>query len=169
MESEIKTNFHRIHKLCVLGLLLALSLILSYVESLIPVFFYLPGAKLGLANLVIVLTLYRYGAKEAILLNVLRVFLVAFLFTNGFSLLYSISGALFSFGIMVLAKKFFRLHVITVSSLGGVFHNLGQILVAGIAMQTVTVLTFLPFLILVGAITGVVLGILANMMLRYMR
>ena len=92
-------------KITVLGLCVALAMILSYIESILPVFVGIPGAKLGLPNMVIVLLLYLIGAKEAVCVNILRILLSGFLFGNLFSILYSLAGAMVSFFVMWLTKR----------------------------------------------------------------
>lgn len=151
------------------GMFLAFALILSYVESLIPFYFGVPGIKLGLANLAVLLVLYLYGWKEALLLNVMRVFLSGFLFGNMFMILYSLAGAAASFLIMCLLKMTKRFGIAGVSMAGGVFHNIGQIAVAVLVTETAGVIFYLPFLLLAGVITGMLNGLLADRMLKYIR
>lgn len=155
-----------IRKMCELSLLLTLSLMLSYLESLLPILISIPGAKLGLANLTIVFILYRYGEREALVVNILRILLISILFTNFYSFLYSLGGALCSFVVMVLAKKGFGLHTLTVSALGGVFHNLGQLIVAALVMKTFTIAVTLPYLVGIGLLTGILIGVLATIILE---
>ena len=153
-------------KVARMGLLLALSMILSYVETLIPAFVAVPGVKIGLANIVIVFALYTLGDMEAISLSLIRVLLSSLLFGSVLSLLYSFSGALLSLVGMVLMKKvkFFSTTVVSVT--GGVLHNLGQILVACLVLETDVLLYYLPVLILSGTITGAVIGIIASLVIK---
>ena len=109
----------------------ALAIILGYVEMLLPVFFVVPGMKLGLANLVTVFVLYRYRAKEAAVISLIRIVVIGFLFANLFSILYSLAGAALSLLCMTAARRFSGLSIVGVSILGGVTHNLGQLIVAG--------------------------------------
>lgn len=150
-----------------LGVLLAFALILSYVESLIPFYFGIPGVKLGLANLAIVLVLYMYGIKDAFLLNLMRVLLAGFMFGNMFMILYSLAGAVCSMGSMYLFKKTDRFSILGVSMSGGIFHNIGQVAVAVFVTQTAGVVYYLPVLLISGVVTGWCIGILAGRMLRY--
>lgn len=165
-----------------LGLFLALALILAYVESLIPFSFGIPGIKLGLPNLIVVMLLYqksddrnsavldaryRFGAKEAVLINILRIVLSGFLFSNLYTIIYSLAGAAFSITAMMLGRRFRCFSVVGVSVLGGVFHNIGQILVAMLVVETVYVGYYVPFLIAVGTVTGAVLGIVAMELMPY--
>lgn len=152
-----------------LGFFLAMALILSYVESLIPFSFGIPGIKLGLPNLVVVLLLYRRGAKEAVTVNFLRIILSGFLFSNLYAILYALAGAALSFGAMLLAKRARCFSVAGVSVAGGVFHNIGQIIVAMLVVETVYVGYYLPFLIIAGTVTGAVLGIADLKLMPYLR
>ena len=122
-------------KITVLGLCVALAMILSYIESILPVFVGIPGAKLGLPNMVIVLLLYLMGAKEAVCVNILRILLSGFLFGNLFSILYSLAGATISFFVMWMTKKR-HFSIRPVSVLGGISHNIGQFLVALVLLGT---------------------------------
>ena len=165
-----------------LGFLLALSLILSYVESLIPFSFGIPGIKLGLPNLIVLLLLYEIpdgrqekslhltkGAREALLVNVLRIVLSGFLFSNLYAILYALAGAAFSFMAMLLGKRIGRFSMVGVSILGGVFHNIGQILVAMLVVETFAVAYYVPFLIIAGTVTGALLGFVGIQLLPYLR
>ena len=111
-----------------LGLFTAFAMILSYVERLIPTFVAIPGIKLGLPNIAIIVILYKFGEKEAFIISMLRVLLSSLLFTNGITMLYGLVGAALSFIVMILLKN--TLSLVTVSILGGVVHNIGQIIVA---------------------------------------
>ena len=152
----------RTRKTAVLGLLIALSLIFSYIESLIPVPLVVPGAKLGLPNALIVLVLYAYGGRDAMIVNGARILLSGFMFGNMFSIVYSLAGALFSFFVMVLAKKSNLFSIKAVSILGGVFHNVGQIIIAAFLVSGISVMAYLPFLLVAGVVTGLCNGILAE-------
>lgn len=145
-----------------LGFFLAVALILSYVESLIPITFGIPGIKLGLPNLIVVLLLFgqRYDAKEALLVNGMRIVLSGFLFSNLYAILYALAGAVFSFIAMLIGKRLRCFSVIGVSVLGGVFHNIGQAVVAMFVVETFAVSYYIPFLIVAGTITGALLGLI---------
>ena len=148
------------------GLFTALALIFGYVESLFPIFLGVPGIKLGLANLLILVILYRWGMKEAYLLSVVRVVLSGFIFGNLFSILYSLSGALLSLTVMCLLKKSEKFTVIGVSMAGGVFHNIGQLLMAGIVLQSFSIFYYFPVLLISGMLTGMMIGILVRELLK---
>lgn len=156
----------RTRKTAVLGLFIALSLIFSYIESVIPVPLIVPGAKLGLPNTLILLVLYSYGAREAMLVNGARIVLSGFMFGNMFSIIYSLAGAIVSFGVMLLAKRVQIFPMKAVSILGGVFHNVGQILVAAFLVSGISVMTYLPVLLVAGVLTGLCNGILAEMIYK---
>lgn len=145
-----------------LGVFLAFALILSYVETLIPFYFGIPGVKLGLTNLIVVVMLYTVGVKEAFAISILRILLSGMLFGNVFSILYSLAGGLLSFLVMALLIKSNRFHVITVSICGGITHNIGQILVASVVVNSYYILYYFPVLLIAGMITGMLIGILAK-------
>lgn len=151
------------------GVFTALALILSYVELLIPINFGIPGAKLGLANLVIVVVLYRNGWKEAFLLSVVRIVLAGFMFTNLFSILYSLAGGILSLGVMSLLKWKNIFSVTGVSIAGGISHNVGQLLVAMAVVETYQVGWYLPALLIAGVLTGLLIGILSAGILKRIR
>ena len=132
------------------GIFTALALILGYVELLIPIHFGIPGAKLGLANLITILVLYKMGWKEAFLLSVARVVLGGFIFSNLFSILYSLAGGILSLIVMGILKKQ-EFTVVGVSVCGGVFHNVGQLAVAMAVVQTYEVGYYFPVLFDCGA------------------
>ena len=149
-------------KIAYLGVFLALALILSYVESLIPFYFGIPGVKLGLTNLIVVVMLYCTGTKEAFGVSVARILLAGFLFGNLFSILYSLAGGVLSFIVMCLLKKMGRFHVISVSVTGGISHNLGQLIAAAFVVETYDIFYYMPFLLIAGVATGFVIGMLAQ-------
>ena len=153
-------------KVAIFGVFTALALIFSYVELLIPINFGIPGAKLGLANLMTVLVLYKMGIKEALALSMTRIILSGFMFGNLFGILYSLSGGLLSFLVMVLLKKSDRFSVAGVSIGGGAAHNIGQLLVAMVVVQTYHVVYYLPVLLLAGEVTGLLIGLVAKEVLK---
>ena len=153
-------------KVATYGMLVALAFLLSYVETLIPIQLGIPGVKLGLANLVIVAVLYKATLKEAYLLTVVRVLLAGFIFGNYFSIIYSLAGALLSLSVMALLKRAGGFSVIGVSIAGGVFHNIGQLLIAMAVVETFQVVYYVPALLIAGLLTGCVIGILTREMLK---
>jgi heptaprenyl diphosphate synthase len=148
------------------GLMIALAFILSYVEFLIPINLGIPGVKLGLANLVVIVALYTVGWKDALLLSVIRIVLVGFTFGNLSSMLYSLGGGLLSYLIMIIARKTGLFSTRGVSALGGIFHNVGQILIAMLVLETSALIYYLPVLLIAGTISGVLIGILAAMIIE---
>ncbi len=154
-------------KTAYMGVLLSLSLLLSYVESLIPFYFGVPGIKLGLANLAVVIVLYWYGWREAIALNVMRVLLSGFLFGNLFMIMYSLAGAVCSFLMMCFVRKTGKFSVVGVSISGGIFHNVGQLGVAVFVTETVAAVSYLPVLAAAGTVTGMLIGLTAAEVLKH--
>jgi heptaprenyl diphosphate synthase len=148
------------------GVLSALAFIFSYIEVLIPFNFGIPGVKLGLANIVIVVALYLMGIKKALLLSVIRIILVGFTFGNLYSLLYSLAGGVLSFAVMVIGKKMKCFSIIGISVLGGTFHNIGQIIVAAYVVKTIGLAFYIPILVIAGVATGIIIGTLANILVK---
>ncbi len=151
------------------GVFTALALIFSYIETLIPVNFGIYGVKLGLANLIIVVALYKIGIGEAFLLSVVRVVLSGFLFGNYFSIIYSLAGGMLSLAVMSLLKRSGGFSGMGVSIAGGVFHNIGQLIVAMLVVETFSVIYYVPVLLTAGMLAGLVIGIAANGMLRRLK
>lgn len=153
-------------KVAHMGLMIALALVLSYVEAQIPTFVAIPGIKVGLANIVVVFALYSFGTKEAFVVSIFRVLLAALMFGSVMSLAYSAAGAFLSLLGMILLKKSGLFGCVAVSVVGGVLHNLGQILMACLVLETNVVIYYLPFLVLSGTIAGVVVGLVAALVLK---
>ncbi len=146
-------------------MMVALAFTLSYLESLIPFNFGIPGVKLGLANLVVVITLYSMGIKAAFPIAIIRILLAGLTFGNANSLLYSLGGGVLSLLIMWAVKNT-GLSVIGVSILGGVFHNIGQISVAALMMGTTKIAYYLPVLLIAGLVTGFLIGTASQLILK---
>ena len=153
-------------KVAYFGVFTALALIFSYVETLIPIQFGIPGVKLGLANLIIVIALYRMKLSEAYLLSIVRVLLAGFIFGNYFSIIYSLAGGLLSLTVMALLRKKGGFSVIGVSIAGGVFHNIGQLIVASVIVETFSVMYYVPVLLIAGLVTGLLIGIASDGMFK---
>lgn len=149
-------------KTAYLGLFLALALVCSYVESFIPIPIGIPGVKLGLTNIVVILMLYTIGAKEAFTISMLRILLAGFMFGNLFSILYSMAGGILSFFCMLMLKRIGLFRMIAVSVAGGVTHNLGQLIVAMLVVESKKLIYYFPVLLLAGVVTGIVIGIVAQ-------
>jgi len=152
-------------KIAYLGMLIALAFVFSYIEFLIPVNIGIPGAKLGLANLVIIIAMYTIKPRDAFILSMIRILLVGFTFGNMAAMMYSLAGGVLSFIAMYIAMKTKALSMTGVSVLGGVFHNVGQIIVAMIVLETESLVYYLPFLIVVGTVSGVIIGIIASLII----
>ena len=153
-------------KTAFLGLAIALAMILSFVESQVPALVAIPGIKVGLPNLVMVFLLYRIGWKETVTVSIIRIILVSILFGNVQTLSFSIAGALLSLLAMILLKKLNWFSCITVSVVGGICHNIGQIIAACIWTQTAEVAFYLPVLLISGIVAGAVIGIVAGMIVK---
>jgi heptaprenyl diphosphate synthase len=153
-------------KLTALALTISFAMVLSYIESRIPAFVAIPGIKIGLANIAVIFTLYKFGAKESITVSIIRTLLVSLLFGSPISLIYSVVGAIFSLTSMILIKKLTRLTEISVSVLGGVMHNVGQIATASFMLSTNVVIYYLPFLMLSGTIAGIAVGIISAILVK---
>lgn len=151
------------------GVFTALALMFSYIETMIPIQFGVPGIKLGFANIMIVIMLYKSSAKEALLLSIVRIMLSGFLFGNLSSILYSIAGGVLSLGIMTLLKKQGGFSVIGVSVAGGVSHNVGQLIVAMLVVETYQVGYYFPVLLVAGVLTGLGIGVASQEILRRIR
>ena len=153
-------------KVAYFGVFTTLALIFSYVETLIPIQFGIPGVKLGLANLIIVIALYRMKLSEAYLLSIVRVLLAGFIFGNYFSIIFSLAGGLLSLTVMALLRKKGGFSVIGVSIAGGVFHNIGQLIIASVIVETFSVMYYVPVLLIAGLVTGLLIGIASDGMLK---
>lgn len=153
-------------KLAMMGLFTALAMIFGYVEAILPIAIGIPGVKLGLANLVVVFALYRLKAPEALLINIVRIVLVSFMFGNLSMMIYSLAGGILSFGVMTLLKSSGKFSIYGVSVAGGVFHNVGQLAVAMIALETMSMVYYGPILLISGLVTGLLIGITAKEVLK---
>ena len=151
------------------GVLVALALILSYVETWIPINFGIPGIKLGLSNLVIIISIYKYGLKKSFFLGITKVLLSNILFGNLSSMIFGWIGMICSVFLMCILKKTRKFSVIGISMAGGIAHNLGQIFVAMFIIQSFAIIFYLPFLLLSGMITGILIGIVANEIIKRIR
>ena len=153
-------------KLVTLAVTISVAMILSFVESRIPAFVAIPGVKVGLANIAVIFALYKMGWREAIVVSVIRVLLVALLFGSVVSLAYSIAGALISLSLMMLLRKIGIFTEIAVSVVGGITHNIGQILIAFLLLETKVVFYYLPFLLVSGVIAGIAVGVASALLIK---
>ncbi len=152
--------------IALMGICAAIAMVLSYVESLIPLSFAVPGIKLGLANIAVVFVLYKLGAKEAVLVSLIRILWMAVLFGNFLTLAYSVAGAVLSLTAMILLKRSERFSTVGVSVVGGILHNAGQILVAAIVMDTAQIAYYLPVLCVSGIAAGVAIGLVSALLIK---
>ena len=156
-----------IRRYSVLGLLTTVALVLSYVEAILPpIWSAVPGIKIGLPNIIIIFILYKTGLKDAVTVSAIRLFLVALLFGNVMTLAYSTAGAILSLSLMTLCKKLNLFSTVGVSIVGGVAHNLGQILVAMAIFETSQIGYYMLVLAVTGTVAGVFVGIVASIILK---
>lgn len=153
-------------KTVTLGMLTAIAMVFGYVESIIPLPIGIPGIKLGLANIIILFVIYRYGIREALLVSVARIVLSGLMFTGMWSILYGISGTVCAIMVMSLAKFRLKLSVITVSVLGAMAHISGQMVVAGLNVGFGPVAGYALYLLLVSVIFGAIIGTISDILIR---
>lgn len=145
------------------GMLISLAFVLGYLEAVIPIPIPVPGVKLGLANLVTIVGLYTVGARGTAAVSLIRIVLTGFTFGNASSMLYSLAGGALSLLLMILAKKTGWFSRIGVSIVGGLGHNIGQLSLAALVVQTGGVFYYLPFLMVAGVAAGAVIGLLSGL------
>ena len=163
----MKTKTRRI---ALLGILTSVSLVLSYIEAILPpLWSAVPGIKMGLPNIIIVLLLYRFSFRDAAVVSLIRISIMSLLFGNAMIFIYSFAGAALSLFVMKAFKKMDFLSTVGVSITGGVTHNLGQIIVAIIIMQTKEIGYYMIVLAITGTIAGVLIGIVSAVVLRYFK
>ncbi len=155
-------------KTALYGLMIALAFIFSYVETLLPVVG-IPGVKLGLANLVVLVTLYLLRPRDALAISCLRILLVGLTFGSPASMLYSFAGGLVSLGVMLLCRRTEKFSVLGVSVAGGVSHNLAQLAVAAVVLRTPQIVWYLSILLVSGVLTGALIGIVVRLCLPKLR
>lgn len=153
-------------KITFYSLMLSLALVLSYLESLVPLSFAVPGIKMGLPNIVIVFVLYKKGFVPAVCISIVRVLLVSILFGNVMSMFYSMAGAVLSMAVMGLLKKSSKFSCVGVSVAGALGHNAGQIAMAALLLKTTGLVYYFPVLCAAGVVAGVCIGILGGMLVK---
>jgi heptaprenyl diphosphate synthase len=154
-------------RIAFLGLFTALAMLLSYVEAITPALITaIPGIKMGLPNVAVIFVLYRFGVWEAAVVSAVRVIMVSLLFGNPMTFIYSIAGALLSLAVMAVLKKMNFLSSVGVSVAGGVFHNVGQIIVAALLLDTAEIAYYLIVLAVTGTISGIFIGLCGNLMIK---
>lgn len=156
MQSQTKTKF-----IATSAMFVCLALVFSYVEILIPFSFGIPGVKLGLANLVIIIALYEMDFKYAFVINAIRIVIAGLLFSGLFGMMYSIAGGLLSILVMWALKKTGLFSMIGVSMAGGLAHNLGQLLVAAFLVSNLKMFIYFPVLLFSGIGSGILIGIVS--------
>ena len=160
---------NKVKKTALLGVLTGVALVLSYLEAIIPpIYAAVPGIKVGLPNIVVILILYKFGVKEAVSVSFLRVFIVALLFGNAMTLAYSLAGAFLSLAVMALFKRLDKFSAVGVSIIGGVAHNLGQILVAIVLLSSTLIGYYMIILTITGTLAGVAVGIAGALLIKRM-
>lgn len=155
-----------VKKTAKIGMFIALAMIFSYIEAIIPINFGIPGIKLGIANIVVVTSLYVLGFKETIGISLIRILLMGILFGNVFSLIYSFSGGILSLMGMIICKKFKLFSTVGVSVVGGVLHNLGQLIAASIVLNNLSIAYYFSVLLVSGVVTGLVIGIVSTKVIK---
>ncbi len=144
------------------GLLIALALIISYVETQIPALIAVPGMKIGLTNIVVLMALYLIGEKSAVVINIIRIMAVSMLFGNGVSFIYSLAGGLLSGAVMIVLKRLDKFSMTGVSIAGGISHNCGQVAAAMLMLNTASLAWYLAVLWFSGMVSGLVVGLLGS-------
>lgn len=155
------SGLSKTQRLAVAALMAALALIFSYVEAIVPIPVGIPGVKLGLANLVVIIAIYDFGMRYAVGINVVRIIVNALLFTGPYGALYSLAGGLISMFVMWALKKTNAFSIIGVSMAGSVSHNFGQLLVAAVMISNLKIFMYAPVLVFSGIISGIIIGVLA--------
>lgn len=153
-------------KIATYGVMAALAMILSYVEMQLPAFVAIPGVKLGLTNIVVLVALYKMGYKSALFINVVRIIAVSLLFGTFMSFAFSFTGGMLSTLVMILLKKSDKFSAVGVSVAGGITHNIGQILAAMLLLNTKAIIWYLPVLWLSGILSGLLIGLIGALIVK---
>lgn len=165
MSSEAAV-LNRNKRIALRGILIALAMILSYIESFIPISAAVPGIKIGLANIVTIYALERLSVKDALVISLLRILLSTILFGNPAIMLYSLSGALLSLLVMKTVSWISSIGVMGISVCGAVFHNVGQCAVAVLLLHNINIFAYLPALLIAGVVAGVITGSISSVVLN---
>lgn len=154
----------KIKNIAFYGMMIALALVFSYLESFIPInaLIPIPGVKLGLSNIVVLFALYTMKPIDAFIISIIRIFIAGLLFGNPMTIAYGIVGGMLSLFVMWLLKKT-KLSIVGVSMVGGICHNMGQLIVAVVLTETLRIAYYLPVLLISGMVTGLLMGIVANL------
>ena len=165
MSSQAKTRINyalRTKRLALSAILVTLAMIFSYIEALFPLPVPIPGVKLGLANLVIIIAIYRLSFKYAFTINCVRIFVAGLLFTGLFGMMYSFAGGILSIVVMYLLYRTGWFSMVGISMAGGVAHNLGQLITACIIMSNIRLMSYFAVLLFSGMVSGILIGIVAH-------
>lgn len=154
------------YNITITALLSSLALIFSYIEAVIPFNPGIPGVKLGIANIVTVIALYKLSIKHAALINVIRIMIAGFLFSGVFGAIYSLAGAALSLAGMIILKKTDKFSIAGVSMAGGVLHNIGQLLIAAFLIKDIRIFIYFPVLLFSGLAAGIAVGVAATLIIR---
>ena len=164
-----KGDYMSTKRIANMAMLVALAIIFSYVEFLIPINLGIPGIKLGLANLVIVIALYTLELGDVWIISILRILIIGFMFGSGMSIIYSLAGTVVSLIVMALMKKINGFSIMGISMIGAVAHNMGQIVVAMFVVENTSILYYVPALLIAGLITGGIIGIVSKRVLTVIK
>jgi len=158
-------------KITRLSMFIAFSVVLSIVESLFFFSNIIPGLKIGLANIIILIVLYKYSFREAFLVSILRVFFLGLFRYGVFSIpfFFSLSGAVFSIIFMFMFKKVFSFSIVGISVIGSLFHSLGQIIIGIFLISNINMIYYLPVLLIVSIPTGIIVGLISKSLLEHMK
>lgn len=162
-----KLEMKKSRKVAFYGIFAALAILMGYVEAMIPIPLPVPGIKLGLSNIIVVLALYIFGGKEGMAISLVRVAVSALLFKGFTGFWYSMAGAVLSFLVMLPLSKINKVSIVGTSITGGVFHNIGQIIIACIILGRTVVIYLLPILMVSGVVTGFAIGIISKYCINY--
>lgn len=165
-DKVITQNMSKNKATAMCGVFIALAMILSYLENLIPIYFVVPGIRLGLANIVTIIALTELGLKSAIIVSFGRIVLSGILFGNVTVIIYSLAGATLSLLVMCIVRKIKVFTLTGVSICGAVAHNFGQIIVAVIVLNNINIMYYMLVLAVTGAVTGTAIGILTGIILK---
>ena len=154
-------------RVAISALFASLALIFSYIEAILPAAPGIPGIKLGIANLVVIIAMYRLDSRYALTINLIRIFLAGFMFSGLYGAIYSLCGCILSFAVMCLLKKSDAFSVVGVSMGGGVAHNIGQLCIAAILVSSPQIFYYLPVLIISGTVSGILIGWLGWILLEH--
>ena len=158
----MKDKDDNIHNIALCSVMIAIAMICGYIEMMIPISIGIPGIKLGFANIVTVICIYLIGRWQALVISLIRIILISILFGNIFTLAFSLTGGLVSFISMIIISNICKLSMAGISIIGGIMHNIAQLVIAYILLDNDVIFYYMPILIIVGAICGLVMGILAS-------